>query len=146
MRYLLSIFFCFVLALSVMPQSGELKLEVDGIKPLKGNLYVALYSKKSNFLTMDSAYKRVIVPVKKDTMIVVFNDVKPGHYALAVFHDKNMNGKLDKNNLGIPREGYGFSKNVNGVFGPPSFEDAAFDFKDSLSLKIKLIYNFFRNE
>ena len=38
-----------------------------------------------------------------------FLDIAPGTYALAVIHDKNMDGKLATNFLGVPTEGYGFS-------------------------------------
>ena len=47
-----------------------------------------------------------------NSAICQFNDIPPGTYAIAVFHDENANGKLDKNFLGIPCEGYGASNNV----------------------------------
>lgn len=42
-------------------------------------------------------------------------------------HDENGNGKLDSNWLGIPSEPVGASNDARGQFGPPSFEDAAFE-------------------
>jgi hypothetical protein len=45
---------------------------------------------------------------------------------VAVFHDENMNGQLDKNMFGIPKEGYGFSNNPKKSIGPPKFADAKF--------------------
>ena len=47
-------------------------------------------------------------------------NVKPGNYAIAVFHDLNGNGKLDRNLIGLPSEPYGFSNDV-GRRGFPSF-------------------------
>jgi uncharacterized protein (DUF2141 family) len=32
--------------------------------------------------------------------------------------------------LGIPKEPYAFSRDARGRFGPPSFEDAAFELRD----------------
>jgi uncharacterized protein (DUF2141 family) len=61
--------------------------------------------------------------------ICQFNDIPPGVYAVAVFHDENANGKLDKNFLGIPREGYGASNNVRPKMSAPAFKDAAFTVK-----------------
>ncbi|MBZ0108020.1 MAG: DUF2141 domain-containing protein [Candidatus Scalindua rubra] len=55
-----------------------------------------------------------------------FLDILPGKYALAVIHDENVNGKLDTNWLGIPKEGYGFSNDVKGVLGAPAFSAASF--------------------
>src|SRR5262245_49789263 len=44
------------------------------------------------------------------------NDVPYGDYGVAVFHDENSNGKMDKYVLGIPLEPYGFSNNVRVTF------------------------------
>ena len=49
-----------------------------------------------------------------------------GRYAIALLHDENGNGKIDKA-LMIPREGFGFSRDAPLRMGPPSFKDAAFD-------------------
>ncbi len=46
--------------------------------------------------------------------------VKPGAYAIAVFHDANGNGRLDRSLIGLPGEPYGFSNDV-GRHGPPDF-------------------------
>ena len=49
----------------------------------------------------------------------------PGNYAAALIHDENSNAKLDTL-LGIPREGFGFSRNPPIGFGPPRFAAAEF--------------------
>lgn len=54
-----------------------------------------------------------------------FEGLLPGSYAIAVIHDANENAKLDTA-LGIPREGFGFSRNPAIRFGPPSFSSARF--------------------
>lgn len=41
-----------------------------------------------------------------------FLDIEHGTYALAVIHDESMNGEIDTNWLGVPREGYGFSSDA----------------------------------
>ena len=48
-----------------------------------------------------------------------------GAYAVSLFHDENGNGRLDTI-LGIPREGFGFSRNPPIRFGPPRFDAARF--------------------
>ncbi len=52
-------------------------------------------------------------------------DVPPGGYALLVIHDENRNGKLDTL-LGMPREGFGFSRNPALRMGPPHYGDVQF--------------------
>jgi uncharacterized protein (DUF2141 family) len=42
-----------------------------------------------------------------------------------VIHDENNNHKLDTF-AGIPREGFGFSRNPSVTFGPPRFAAARF--------------------
>ncbi len=58
--------------------------------------------------------------------VCVFDDVTPGEYALAAFHDENANNDLDRNFLGIPSEGTGASNDAHNMFGPPSYDDARF--------------------
>ncbi|MEQ8459231.1 MAG: DUF2141 domain-containing protein [Sandaracinaceae bacterium] len=58
----------------------------------------------------------------------VFEDVPPGEYALAAFHDENANNDLDRNIFGIPSEGTGASNDAYNAFGPPSWDDARFLF------------------
>ena len=44
---------------------------------------------------------------------------RTGDYALAVIHDENGNGQLDTF-AGIPREGYGFSRNAPSASARPA--------------------------
>jgi uncharacterized protein (DUF2141 family) len=53
--------------------------------------------------------------------------LRPGKYAFRYFHDRNNNKKMDTNRIGIPTEGYGFSNNAKGRFGPPAFKDIVFE-------------------
>ena len=71
---------------------------------------------------------------------LVFEKVPPGTYAISVFHDANENGKLDSNFAGIPKEGFGFSNNAMGMFGPPSFGEAKFAFEGEKKIEITLKY------
>ncbi len=73
-------------------------------------------------------------------MTVSFEDIKPGTYAINVFHDENSNKKMETNFIGIPVEGYGFSNNPR-LFGPPTFNKTKFIFKEAtLTLDIKMNY------
>lgn len=61
--------------------------------------------------------------------LCVFKKIPAGTYGASAFHDQNNNGKLDTNLLGMPTEDYCATNNARGVFGPPSFSDAKFDYK-----------------
>jgi uncharacterized protein (DUF2141 family) len=64
----------------------------------------------------------------KGDLKIVIQDLPAGNYAIASYHDENGNGKLDTNALGMPEEGYGFSNDARGTFGPPKFSEAVFEF------------------
>jgi len=66
----------------------------------------------------------------------------PGAWALAVIHDENGNGRLDRL-LGIPREGFGFSRNPGLRMGPPRYEEVRFDFSGApMRQPVRLRYLF----
>jgi uncharacterized protein (DUF2141 family) len=75
--------------------------------------------------------------MKKQRVVVVgggpgglataMNGIRPGVYALALLHDENENGRLDRNLVGIPEEGIGASNDAADRLGPPRFEDAKFE-------------------
>ena len=52
--------------------------------------------------------------------------VRPGRYAFAFAHDEDGDGRFDRDFLGIPSEGYGFSNNVRPSLSLPSWQSAAF--------------------
>ena len=66
--------------------------------------------------------------------------VEPGDYAIAVYHDQNGNGKMDKRMFGIPKEPYGFSNNIKPVMSAPKFSECRFTVGDSgKAISIKLL-------
>ncbi|WP_431256656.1 DUF2141 domain-containing protein [Roseateles chitinivorans] len=48
-----------------------------------------------------------------------------GPVGIAIYQDLNGNGKLDSSVIGIPIEPYAFSRQAQGSFGPPTFDQAA---------------------
>jgi uncharacterized protein (DUF2141 family) len=72
-----------------------------------------------------AAVKRNVAPAEAGT--IHLSGLAPGTWALAVMHDENGNGRLDRL-MGIPREGFGFSRNPRLRMGPPHYRDVRFDF------------------
>lgn len=108
------------------------------LKPVQGQIYVGLYNSKEDFMKVDKNFRNCITPVNSDKAVCILENVPAGTYALSVFHDENGNGELDTGMFGIPKEGYGFSNNASGMFGPPSFEDSSFEVKDDVVQQIDL--------
>jgi uncharacterized protein (DUF2141 family) len=117
-----------ILAMLCIPLSGicgSLEVSITGIQNAKGQILVGVYNIKDTFPKTGSEFKGMIIkPVKGKTSVII-KDLPAGTYAVAIFHDEKKNGKLDKNFLGIPKEGYGFSNIAKGL-GAPSFEKASF--------------------
>ena len=78
-----------------------------------------------------------IEPVEPGSVIYRY-ELPAGTYAIGIFHDANLNNRLDNFFFGIPREQYGFSNNARGFMGPPSFEDAAITVEGVTELRITL--------
>ena len=121
-------------------QTGRLTVEISGIQGTGGQISIGLYTSEEGFPKTEKSYKGLNIRVTDEEVVAAFQDVPAGTYAIAVFHDTNSNGKLDKNFLGIPKEGYAFSNNVFGTFGPPDFEDASFELDGNKTVKIKMGY------
>jgi uncharacterized protein (DUF2141 family) len=69
-----------------------------------------------------------------------FADVVPGRYAIAVLHDENGNGKVDRALGLMPKEGFGFSRDAPVRMGPPSFKQASFDVAGDASQTLRMRY------
>lgn len=120
------------------PSKHKISIEIKGIASEKGNLYVALFRQKDEFPVFGKQYLGKIVPVTSKKMSYAFDNLSEGKYAIAIYHDVNKNGKLDKNYLGIPTEAYGFSNNARRTFSAPSFEEAEINLKTDLGISITL--------
>jgi uncharacterized protein (DUF2141 family) len=68
------------------------------------------------------------------TLIVAFNSLPAGTYAVSVYQDVNENEQLDKNIFGIPKERYEFSNKSDR----PVYERCLFDFNSDRTITIKL--------
>lgn len=122
---------------------GTLVVEMYGFNKDEGTALAAVYTSKPGF--PDDGNRAV---AKQTSAIVdrrakvVFENVPSGHVAVSVLHDLNGDFKMNTNFLGMPKEGYGASRDARGNFGPPSWDDAKLILKpgDRLVLKIRLAY------
>jgi uncharacterized protein (DUF2141 family) len=117
--------------------SGTFIVQIEGLSDSEGYVMVSVFGSEEAYKEGSPKTAKAKVEVADQKALAVFNDLKYGIYAVAVFHDRNANGKMDRNILGIPKESYGYSNNVRGSFGPPSFTKARFEF-DSPEKQIKI--------
>lgn len=130
------------LVLAQSPCPG-IHVKILDIRNSTGAVACALFESPEGFPTeyLRSATRIMFIKVRARQARCDFEDIPPGTYALAVVHDENMNGKLDTNLLGIPKEGYGFSNDAKALLGAPSFSAASFPYDgQDLELTISLNY------
>jgi len=114
----------------------KVDVEINRIGSDKGIVYFALYDSPDNFINR-KPLKVLHKKVKNGNVNVVFENLKPGIYAVSCYHDANNNGKMDFEDNGMPLEDYGATNNIMN-YGPPRFEDAKFELKNKdLTFEIK---------
>jgi uncharacterized protein (DUF2141 family) len=110
---------------SVAQGSARLTVRVLGLESDEGQVAVALYDSVESFKQRSGEVAKGRIAPRDGDASWTFEDLRPGVYAVAVYHDVNGNGELDRATLGPPDEPYGFSNNARGTFGPPKFDKAA---------------------
>lgn len=111
-------------------QISRFTLLIEGIPEVKGEIRIAMFDSEQKY--PEDPVHAIVLPVERKEVEWVVNDLPYGEYAIAVYHDKNKNGELDSNLLGIPKEDYGFSNNARGRFGPASWKDAKFIVRETV--------------
>jgi uncharacterized protein (DUF2141 family) len=140
MMKFISGFIVLFLSNAVLSQS-KVVADFSNLESNKGVCRVCLFNNAASFKgETGEPFRCIAVPVKNLTAQAVFQDVPAGTYAMFVFHDENSNSKLDKNFLGIPKEGYGASNNKLPFAGAPTFEANKFtvDGKTAVNMKVKI--------
>ena len=130
-----NLIFCFILFLipSMLlhaQESGTILLKVKNIKKEKGQLVVTVFDDESKWLKSNGACVRKVVEVEGEEAIVKIDDMPFGTYAIACYHDRNSNEKMDKNFIGLPKEPFAMSKKPKSKLRKPRFEEMAFSFNN----------------
>jgi uncharacterized protein (DUF2141 family) len=105
---------------------GRLEVDLAGVRSAKGLVRICLTADPAAFPACHKDARAVRRNIPAGTRSVTLEGLAPGTYALAVMHDENANHRLDTF-AGIPREGFGFSRNPAIGFGPPRFAAARFE-------------------
>ncbi|CBE70149.1 MAG: DUF2141 domain-containing protein [Candidatus Methylomirabilis oxygeniifera] len=107
--------------------SAAIDVRVQGVRSDRGNIMFVLYGDNpDDFLVKGKRIFKQQFAAKRGTVAFCVIVQKAGAYAASVYHDENGNKKFDRNWIGIPAEGAGFSNNPTLLLGPPSHAQAAF--------------------
>ena len=120
------------LALLANTSPAELQVELTGLRNGRGLVHACLTQNPHHFPDCKKDPARIEQTVLASAQRLRFSGFPPGRYALSLIHDENSNRKLDTV-VGMPREGFGFSRSPVVRFGPPKFDKVAIDLPTGLT-------------
>ena len=134
MNRFIVILYCLICISNASYSQYKLDIEISEIRSNKGYIMLQLFDGKEKVLNQRQS------AIKDNKCLFSFNNLTPGKYAVRYYHDENMNGNMETNLVGKPTEGYGFSNNIIGKFGPPPFEKWLFEIDDDKKIVLKPTY------
>ena len=111
-----------------------LNITISSLKNSNGNIHLQLNDLSGKKIA--SMTEKIV----KNQCNISFENIESGKYSIQYYHDENNNNKLDTSPNGIPTEGYGFSNNAMGTYGPPSIEDKTMIISDDKSIILEPEY------
>jgi|SRR5271166_1810465 len=116
--------------------------QILNLRSSDGVVRCALWNSPQGFPRIDaSKFAGVVAQIRGNNATCVFKDLPSGTYAMAILDDTNDDAHMDYDFMGLPTKGYGFSNNVKGLLGPPTFDAASFHYNGGkLTLPIRLYY------
>ena len=112
--------------------------QISNFENTKGVCRACLFTSEEAFSGGGAPFRCVQTRVTANSVHAEFDNVPPGTYALFVLHDANSNNKMDKNFLGIPKEGYGASRNKLPFAAAPTFEDNRFEVANNSTVRLSI--------
>jgi uncharacterized protein (DUF2141 family) len=131
------------LASAQAPDSGTIVVNIGPLRSTQGQVLVSLYNHPDGFPRDRDAIlqRRIVDTIDGDHVTVRFENLPFGEYAIAMMHDENRSGGMDRGFLGVPKEGYGFSNNVKPKLSAPSFEKTKFLLNEKeVELDLEMVY------
>jgi uncharacterized protein (DUF2141 family) len=122
-------------------QGNTISVPISGLHNNNGNVRCGLFNSAATFPKDGQQFQGVVAAITNQQATCVFTNVPPGTYAVAAFHAEHGEAVMQTGMFGQPKEGYGFSRNATGTFGPPSFGDAAYAYSGgAVNFPITLSY------
>ena len=128
----------FALAQSTAAKEHTLTIAVQNMDSAEGNLGILIFNGPKGWAEdRQAALKDISIPAQKGVQKVPVQ-LPPGKYAVALIHDLNVNHKLDKNFIGMPKEYWGMSNNPHATIKAPAIEKAMFELNGDKEVEITL--------
>ena len=149
MKYLVIVSFPILLLIFSPGYTQETKdekaviLKIINLRSEIGQIGLSIYNTEEGFPKEESRiYRKMVVKNwKGDTALVVIEDLPVGEYAICLWHDENFDMDMNYTFIGIPKEGYCFSNNVQPTLRAPKWKEAKFTFSgETIIQKIEMKY------
>jgi uncharacterized protein (DUF2141 family) len=130
-----------LIILSSATQLKETELNITGIRSAKGNIIINVF--KDDVSYNDEKPSKQFIFDKKAMANGTLNvkcNLEEGVYGITLLDDENGNGKIDKNFIRMPKEGFGFSNFFMEKLKKPAFDDFKVDLKTHPKVGIKIKY------
>ena len=112
------------------PLRGVIEVRVEGFRSAKGQALISLFLGEDGFPDEPKkAHAAVKRPIDGAQVVVVFENVPAGEFAVSAFHDEDSDFELDTGLFGIPKEDWGVSRDAGGFMGPPSYKSARLELR-----------------
>jgi uncharacterized protein (DUF2141 family) len=135
------LFIAIILLSAINAQAqNKLKVTVTDIESRTGTIYAALCTPDSNFPYGDGIQKAEVKVKKKGKVVLKFNNVPEGTYAIRLYQDLDGNKEMDMEGQ-RPAEPFGFSR-LKSLMGPPSFEACKFQVPSKEKVTVKMLSMF----
>ncbi|UJR82377.1 Hypothetical protein I5071_44420 [Sandaracinus amylolyticus] len=124
------------------PASPAVIAVVRGLRSERGHVRGGLYGSQSTFTHGGQEVATCSTTITNGVARCRFESVPAGRFAIGMMHDEDDDTVFDQGFMGVPEEGYGFSRDARGTLGAPSFDSAAFDYdgRSVRSLSITMRY------
>jgi uncharacterized protein (DUF2141 family) len=131
----------FILLSSNIQAQQVTEVKVTDIRSPKGNIILQVYKDNASY-DEEQPYKKLVFDKKAlvNGTLTVKLELTAGIYGITLIDDENQNGKIDKNLIRMPKEGFGFSNFFMEKMKKPTFDDFKFDLKNRNQVDIKVKY------
>jgi uncharacterized protein (DUF2141 family) len=117
------------IAAAVPSGCDSLCIRVINLRNDHGRVICTIFNSPDAFPSDDKKSLRTTsVPIVNRGAVCEFRGLPASTYAVVVYHDENSDGVFNQNWLGMPKEGFGFSRDAPARFSPPSFKSASLSY------------------
>lgn len=138
----ITLFICLLFILfASYTKAQETQIKVTDIRSEKGKIILNVFKDNDSY-DKNQPYKKITFDKKalvNGTLNVHFG-LEPDVYGITLIDDENEDGKINKNFVGMPKEGFGFSNFFMTKMKKPSFDDFKVDLKSpehQIEIKVK---------